>query len=371
MQDLNILIIGAGIGGLTSAIALGKAGHKVEMIERDPAWSVYGVGIIQQSNVVRAMHQLGILDDYLDAGFGFDVVDVFSPAGQHLATVPSHKLVEGKPANVGIGRPALHKVLGDRARAAGADIHLGVTAESIDDEGEQVVVRFSGGRSGRYDLVIGADGLNSSTRSLLFPNAPAPQFTGQGVWRYNFPRPPDVTSLHAYAGPIGMGFVPLSETLMYLYVTTPEPGNPRYPRETLAASMRSKLAQAPATVAACAEHITDNDAVVYKPLEWIFLEDDWYKGRVVLLGDAVHATTPHLGQGAGMAIEDGIVLADELARSNDIPEALSAYQRRRFDRCRYIVEKSRDIGESQLGRLPPVDQAAATGDMFKVVAEPI
>lgn len=371
MQDLNILIIGAGIGGLTSAIALGKDGHKVEMIERDPKWSVYGVGIIQQSNVVRAMHQLGILDDYLDAGFGFDVVDVFSPAGEHLASVPSHKLVEGRPANVGIGRPALHRVLGDRARAAGADIHLGVTAESIDNGDDQVVVHFSDGRSGRYDLVIGADGLYSSTRNCLFPDAPAPQFTGQGVWRYNFPRPPGMQSLHVYAGPIGMGFVPLSEALMYLYVTTPEPGNPRYPREALAETMRQKLAKAPASVAAYAGQITENDAVVYKPLEWIFLEDSWYRGRVVLLGDAVHATTPHLGQGAGMAIEDAIVLADELARGDDIAAAFSAHQTRRFERCRYIVEKSREIGDSQLGLRPPADQAAATSEMFKVIAEPI
>lgn len=371
MKDLNILIIGAGIGGLTSAIALGKDGHKVEMIERDPMWSVYGVGIIQQSNVVRAMHQLGILDDYLDAGFGFDVVDVFSPVGQHLASVPSHKLVEGKPANVGIARPALHKVLGDRAKAAGAKIHLGVTAESIDNGDEQVVVRFSDGRSGYYDLVIGADGLNSTTRNFLFPDAPAPQFTGQGVWRYNFPRPPEVQSLHAYAGPIGMGFVPLSESLMYLYVTTPEPGNPRYPREGLAETMRNKLAKAPPDVTVYVDQITENDAVVYKPLEWIFLEDSWHKGRVVLLGDAVHATTPHLGQGAGMAIEDAIVLSDELCRSDDIAAVFSAYQERRFERCRYIVEKSREIGESQLGLRPPADQAAATGDMFKVVAEPI
>ena len=79
MQQATILVIGAGIGGLTAAIALGRRGFRVDMIERDPDWSVYGVGIIQQSNVVRAMHALGILQDYLDAGVGFDYV--FIPAG--------------------------------------------------------------------------------------------------------------------------------------------------------------------------------------------------------------------------------------------------------------------------------------------------
>lgn len=371
MLDARILIIGAGIGGLTAAIALGKRGFRVEMIEKDPSWSVYGVGIIQQSNVVRAMHSLGILEDYLEAGFGFDFVDIFSPTGQHLATVPSHKLVEGYPANVGISRRSLQRVLGDRAKELGAVIHLGVVASSIDIKADNVQVSFSDGRKETYDIVIGADGLYSTTRKQIFEDSPEPLFTGQGVWRYNFPRSDDIVSLHAYAGPIGMGFVPLSNSLMYLYMTTPEPGNPRYERGELASTMRSKLSKAPAAVAAYAAQIVDNDSVVYKPLEWFFQEGDWYRDRVVLLGDAVHATTPHLGQGAGMAIEDAIVLAEELSRSRTPQTAYAAYQKRRFERCRYIVDKSREIGDSQLGLRPPVDQAAATSEMFKIVSAPI
>ena len=371
MQNIRILIIGAGIGGLTAAIALGKRGFNTEMIEKDPNWTVYGVGIIQQSNVVRAMHALGILEDYLDAGFGFDQVDVYSPAGDHLASVPSLKLVQEYPANVGISRRALQKVLGDRAKQAGTVIRLGVTAVAISDRDDRVEVQFSDGSQGEYDIVIGADGMYSATRTQLFADAPVPQFTGQGVWRYNFPRREDITSLHVYAGPIGMGFVPISKDLMYLYMTTPEPGNPHYDRNDLAAVMRGKLDGAPPAVAAYAKQITDNDAVVYRPLEWIFVEDAWYKGRVVLLGDAVHATTPHLGQGAGMAIEDAMVLAEELANQTDLQPAFQAYRQRRFERCRYIVEKSREIGESQLGLRPPADQAAATAEMFKVVSAPI
>src|SRR5690606_32350456 len=241
MREARILIIGAGIGGLTAAIALGKRGFAIEMIERDPAWSVYGVGIIQQANVIRAMAELGIVQQYLDAGFGFDHVDVFSPTGVHLAKVPSPKLVEDYPANLGIGRRALHEVLGRCAREAGAAIRLGVTATALDDRGTEVEVAFSDGTTGRYDIVIGADGLSSTTRGQLFPEAPRPEFTGQGVWRYNFPRPPEVVSLHAYAGPRGMGLVPLSASLMYLFLTTPEPGNPHYARTGLARAMREKL----------------------------------------------------------------------------------------------------------------------------------
>jgi 2-polyprenyl-6-methoxyphenol hydroxylase-like FAD-dependent oxidoreductase len=362
--------VGGGIGGLTSAIALGQRGFDVEIIERDPAWSVYGVGIIQQANVIRAMAQLGVVEDYINAGFGFDSVEIYAPDGCRLAAVQTPRLVEAYPANVGIGRKALQTVLSERATSGGARIRLGMTVRSLEDDGESVSVRFSDGGADRYDLLIGADGLNSQIRTILFPEASKPIFENQGVWRYNFPRRADVVCLHAYEGSRGIGLVPLSNDIMYMYLTTPEPGNPRYPREGLAATMRRKLAGAAPRIAALAEGITDDDGVVYKPLESVLLDGPWYKGRCVLIGDAAHATTPHLGQGAGMAIEDSIVLADELARGGTIEDALRGFQARRQDRCRYIVEASRAICRAQVAG-QPVDQARATGEIFKKVAEPI
>jgi 2-polyprenyl-6-methoxyphenol hydroxylase-like FAD-dependent oxidoreductase len=371
MKHLNILIIGGGIGGLTSAIALAKYGQRLTIIEKDPTWSVYGVGIIQQGNVIRAMTQLGLIDDYLSAGFGFDQVEIFIPTGACVAKVPSPRLVEGLPANVGIGRRALHEVLGRRAKEAGADIRLGVTAESLHDDGAGVDVTFSDGQTGRYDIVIGADGLYSTTRAMVLPDAPAPAFTGQSVWRYNFKRPDDVVSLCAYEGPIGVGLVPLSDALMYMFVTTPEPGNPRYPTEGLAEAMCGKLTRVAPQIAALANDITEDSEVVYRPLETVFVEGAWHAGRMVLLGDAIHATTPHLGQGAGMAIEDAIVLAEELDRHASPDEAFTAYRARRFERCKYIVDASVAICRGQLGQGPLVELGKATGEMFGIVAQPI
>ena len=368
MQALDLLVIGGGIGGLTAAIALRQHGHRVTVIERDPEWSVYGVGIIQQGNVLRAMNQLGLLEDYLSSAVGFDFVAVHAPDGTMVAKVPSPRLVEGCPANVGIGRRALHKVLGDRAIGAGAEVRLGVTADHFDDDGSAVSIAFSDGSIGHFDIVVGADGVHSQTRRQLFPQAPQPQFTGQSVWRYNLPRPAELDSLHVYNGPVGAGLVPMSDTVMYLYLTTPEPGNPRYNRAGLAATMRAKV---PASLRVLAEQITDDAEVVYRPLEAVLVEGPWHKGRIVLLGDAVHATTPHLGQGAGMAIEDAIVLAEEIGR-HDTPEtAFAAYRERRFERCRYIVEESLAICRGQLGQGPLVDNAKATAAMFAVTAQPI
>jgi 2-polyprenyl-6-methoxyphenol hydroxylase-like FAD-dependent oxidoreductase len=370
LKDLSVLAIGGGIGGLTAAIALCQRGFKVTVIEKDPAWSVYGVGIIQQGNVLRATQALGILDQYVGAGVGFDAVEVYAPDGRKLARVPSHRLLEGYPANLGIGRPALHRVLGDSARAAGATVHLGVTATAIRN-GSKVEVQFSNGTTGSYDLVIGADGMHSQTRAMLFPDAPQPAFTGQAVWRYNLPRPATLDAMHAYNGPIGAGLVPTSPTQMYMYVTTPEPGNPRYAHAGLAAAMRAKVAGCAPAIRELAEQFTDDDAVVYRPLDWLLLETPWYRGRIALLGDAAHATTPHLGQGAGMAIEDSLVLAEELARHDNIEAALDAWFRRRFERCAYIVRASLAICRGQLGQGPPVDNAKATAEMFAYTAQPI
>ncbi len=371
IANTRILVIGGGIGGLTAAIALRRKGAEVEVIERDPDWSVYGVGIIQQSNVVRAMKELDLLDDYLEAGFGYDEVRIFIPSGQQVGQFVSPSLAEGYPANVGIGRRALHKVLGDRTIAAGAKVRLGIVADTLVDDGDGVDVTFADGTTGRYDIVIGADGLYSQTRKAIFPDAPDPDFTGQSVWRYNFKRPADVIGMHVYEGAKGVGLVPLSHDLMYMYLTTPEPGNPRYPRDTLAATMRANLADMPPAISGLAEQITDDDAVVYKPLEWLLIEGDWHKGRIVLLGDAVHATTPHLGQGAGMAIEDSIVLADELDRAETPEAGFRAYRDRRFDRCAYVVRESLAICMGQIGKGPLVNAGKATAEMFAVTAKPI
>ena len=371
MQDLPILVVGAGIGGLSAAIALRRAGHRVTIIEKDPTWSVYGVGIIQQSNVIRAMDQLGVLDAFLDAACGFDAVEIYIPDGTRVARVPTPSLVEGRPSNVGIGRRALQRVLGDSARQLGAEIRLGLTVATLDEDADGVTVTFSDGSTDRFAVVVGADGVYSQVRQTILPDAEKPQFTGQAVWRYNFPRPADLDALHVYNGRTGVGLVPISAETMYMYVTTPEPDNPRYPTEGLAAAMRGKLAGTAPQIQALASQITDDEGVVYRPLEGMMLHGPWHKGRVVLLGDAVHATTPHLGQGAGMAIEDALVLAEELTAAASLDQAFTSYRARRYERCRYIVESSLAICMGQLGKGPQIDNHKATAEMFAMVAQPI
>ena len=370
-MSYDVLVIGGGIGGLAVAIALGRDGHRVTVIEKDPEWSVYGVGIIQQANVVRAMDALGVLDDFLSAASGFDAVEIFIPDGTCVARVPSPRLVADRPANVGISRKALQKVLAAGARSAGADIRLGVTVTGFDERQDQLRVAFSDGSEAAFDFAVGADGVYSQTRAMVLPQAETPNFTGQAVWRYNFPRPAGLEALQVYNGPMGVGLVPMSDTQMYLFATTPEPDNPRYPQQGLAAAMQSKLAQCAPQIRALASQITEDNEVVYRPLDAMLVTGPWHRGRVVMLGDAVHATTPHLGQGAGMAIEDAIVLAEEIGRNADLDSTFTAYRNRRFERCRYIVESSLAICHGQLGKGPAIDNHKATAEMFALVSQPI
>jgi 2-polyprenyl-6-methoxyphenol hydroxylase-like FAD-dependent oxidoreductase len=163
----------------------------------------------------------------------------------------------------------------------------------------------------------------------------------------------------------------MSQGEIYIYATTPELADPDYPLDGIAARMRAKLAGCAPAIRTIAEQITDDSRVVYRPLEAIFLTGPWHHGRTVLIGDAVHATTPHLGQGGGMAIEDAVVLAGELSVSDDPDAAFTAYRERRFERCRYVVAESLAICRGQLGRGPLIDNARAGAQMNMLLAEPI
>jgi 2-polyprenyl-6-methoxyphenol hydroxylase-like FAD-dependent oxidoreductase len=369
----KVLVVGGGIGGLTAAIALRRKGVTVELVEIDPVWSVSGVGIVQQANVLRAIAGLGLLDQYLSAGFGFDWVKVFNMDGKALAALPSPRLAgAGHPANVGISRPALHKILSETAVALGAQVRLGLTVESFTDGESGVEARFTDGSSGRYDLMIGADGLFSRIRGLLFSDAPEPRFTGQSVWRHNFPRLADLDYMHIVAGPFGTaGLLPLSQDLMYLYLMTEEPNNPNMAREQLPALMRERMAPLNGLFAELREQISDPQGVVYRPLQTIFLPTPWSAGNVVLIGDAAHATTNHLGQGSGMAIEDAVVLVEEVTKPVPVSTALRAFMARRFDRCRFISNASESIGEAQMGLRHDVDRDEIARSMIEVTSQPI
>ncbi|WP_138421573.1 FAD-dependent oxidoreductase [Maritimibacter alexandrii] len=375
MKVDKALVVGGGIGGLCTGIALRQKGIEVEIIERDPEWTVYGVGIIQQMNSIRAMHQLQVLDDYLSRAWGFDRTTLFvGPQGHKEAEFDAPRLAgPDYPSNAGILRRDLQKVLADKVAEVGATVRLGITVTAMADDGDRVDVTFSDGGTARYDIVVGADGVFSSTRRMILPDAPQPRYTGQWVWRYNLRRPPEVEGIHVFAGPCNAGLTPLNEDLMYMFLLSEEPEGFKLPVEGSAAAMRDRAlrSMAPPQIAAYLDQITEDAEVVARPLEVILLEDDWHKGRVVLIGDAVHAATPHLAQGAGMAIEDALVLADELGKHDTPDEVFAAFRARRMPRVAHVAKTSILIGDAQMGKVPPVDVGALNGQTMGMMAQPI
>lgn len=368
------LVVGGGIAGLVAAKQLSEKGIEVDIAEISPDWSVWGIGIIQQCNVVRAMAQIGLLSEYLNLAYTFDAVGLYTPGGQLIKQIPSPRLAgEQYPSNVGVTRIALHETLANAARKAGTNVRLGLTVDSLMENNNQVDVTFSDGSENSYDVVIGADGIYSKVRELIFPGVTKPRFTGQAGWRHNFKRHPSIEHLATFGTTkIGSaGLVPLSEDIMYMFLTSKEPGNPWMPKEQLPAMMRERLEGFGGLIAELGQQITDPEKVVYKPFEVVELPAPWHKGRVILIGDAAHASTPHLGQGGGLAIEDAIVIAEELFSADTIEQAFKGFMSRRLERCQYIQSQSLAIGEWEMNPYPDFNHMQVVQNMLVRAAEPI
>ncbi len=372
---MKVLVIGGGMAGLSATLSLRTAGIDVDVIERDPAWGVYGVGIIQPANALRALDVLGLAEACVDAGQAIRGDRTFLADG--VTQIAAHDwptLVDGLPPGNGITRPKLHEILKAATTRSGANVRTGVTAAEIEDVGDQVEVACSDGSEGTYDLVIGADGLYSQTRARIFGEDLKPEFTGQVCWRYNLPRIQGLEEIRVYIGPHGtLGFVPIGRDLMYAFlIETPMADQAvAIEREGAAAIMRRRLEPFAGPIVELRDEIADDDAVVLRPIEAILVPSPWYRGRIVLLGDAVHGTSPHAGQGAAQALDDGIVLAQELGRGAPLAQALEAFTNRRFERCRTVVEGSLAISRWEQDHSLPIDPDATRAQIGMSAAMPI
>jgi 2-polyprenyl-6-methoxyphenol hydroxylase-like FAD-dependent oxidoreductase len=347
MKHKKVLVIGGGIGGMAAAISLRKLGATVDLVELDAKWQVYGAGITISGPTLRAFATLGIIDDVMAQGFCADGVMLCDAHGGLLAELPTPRLAgPAIPGGGGILRPVLANILSTATLEAGVAVRLGVTFSTIEQDADGARIVFTDGSAGEYDLVIGADGLNSKVRQDKFPDAPKPEFTGQGCWRAVVRRPADIDRPHIFMGAnVKAGVNPISQEEMYLFFTVHVPGNPFIEQSTWPRVLAEKLAEFGGPIAVIRDGLNASSRILYRPLEKLLVTQPWHRGRVVLIGDAVHATTPHLASGAGAAVEDALVLAEELARGVPQDAALEAYMRRRLPRCKMIVENSVQLGQ--------------------------
>ena len=345
---MKILVVGAGIGGLGAAIALRERGFAVDVVEIKPELSVYGVGINQPANSLRALRAMGVLDEIIAAGCQYDHSDFFAADGELIVHVPS--IMGGDvPANTALSRLNLHKILISRAEQHGVKISYGTTVEQFTDTGRAVDVRFTDGRQESYDLVAAFDGIRSATRRTVFGPEHDAVYSGFGVFRVTLPRPDYVDGVRVYqALGVKAGYIPLSAATMYMFVVTPDPKGVSHRPEEFVPILRQRMAPFGALPGEVRDALKPADDIVYSPISDVLLPLPWFSGRVGILGDAAHACAPHLTQGAGMALEDGLVLADCLDAGGALDERLRAFEQRRFPRARLVQDVSRGILQAEM-----------------------
>ena len=367
----RILVIGGGFSGMSAAILLSGAGHAVDLVEIDPGWRSYGAGISLNGAIFRVFYRLGILDAFKAEGAMTDGVEIRGPADQVLARIPTPALQDGATGTGGIMRPVLARILADRVRATDTSVRLGQSVTALETRADGLRATFSDGTAADYDLAIGADGLYSATRAMLFPGAPRPRYIGQAVWRAVLPRQAHLPTVAMWMGAkLKVGINPVSDTEAYLFLTEDRPTNDHVPPETHVAVLKDLLSRFPSpTIRAAAAGLNGDSQVVYRPLEQLLLPRPWFAGRVVLIGDAVHATTPHMAAGAMIGMEDAVVLADEIA-ARGIAAALPAFQDRRWERCRMVVENSGRLAEIEQGQGTQEEHQRIMGQTLGALAVP-
>jgi 2-polyprenyl-6-methoxyphenol hydroxylase-like FAD-dependent oxidoreductase len=379
MSRGSVLVVGGGIGGLSAAIALRNVGYDVNVVEVRPDLhsSVYGVGIIQPVNALRALEAIGCAEACLAVGYSTtawgQVLDVDGNLVREMpgARIPGSDL----PPMNGLTRPQLHKILTSRALEAGVTIEYGKTFTELTGKPAGVEVVYNDGTESTVDIVVGADSVYSRVRPYVLGEDLQPAYLGQSAFRINIPRLPEIDRIILQNGPAGMaGFVPIGPDLAYLFYNTTWDKDIWLEQGEMDKVLRECLAPFGGLAGRVRdEFINDPSAIVFRPEEWLIAPAPWHNGRIVLVGDAVHAVTPHLGQGAAQAIEDGVVLAECLSAHPSLDEAFTRYTDRRYERCKLIVESSVRIGEWEMDPAgnEDFDHADLTQHVLETMVQPI
>jgi 2-polyprenyl-6-methoxyphenol hydroxylase-like FAD-dependent oxidoreductase len=363
----RVLVVGGGVGGLTAATAFARRGVEVVLIERRPAFDVPGVGLGQPANALRVYDALGVLDEILASGFSYRKMWIFGPQRDLIV---EHEFQMGDvrvPAFCALSRLRLHEILLAAAERAGVAVRLGITVDSIHDEADGVTAAFSDGRSERFDLIAGFDGIRSATRDYLVGTAFVPRPSGYGAWRLQVPRPDFVRGMEFLQGVGGKaGAMPLAGDLMYLFHIRPEAPGAVFERDDYPALLRERLAQYGSYVAEIRDGLNAASDIVYSPIEPMMLPWPWFRGRVVIGGDAAHVVPPHLTQGAAMAAEDGFVLAREvLAGEGTLADRLMAYSQTRYARTVFVYTFSRQWMDEEQSVRTAADLEAARAELAR------
>ncbi|WP_200306315.1 FAD-dependent monooxygenase [Streptomyces adelaidensis] len=350
MPIQNVLVVGGGITGSVLSLALAQRNVTVDLVEISPRWFGVGHGITLQGNALKALRSVGVLDRVLARAVPFDRMRLLAADGEAMTELSTpHTGGEDLPATAGALRSDLQNALCDAVRAHGVEVRLGLSVERFEQTADHVDVTFTDGSTGRYDLLVAADGIHSSMRAMIgITTVPRP--VGMSIFRVVAERPAEMDCAEVYyGGPrYKAGYSPISPDRCYAYLLDENlDASLIGPRAPLAL-LRERGAGYGGTWGKIIGSLPDDTAVDYRWIESVLVDGPWHRGRATVIGDAAHACPPLIAQGAAMCAEDAVLLAELVTGEGPVEEALDAFMARRLPRVRMVLENSLRLAEWEI-----------------------
>lgn len=340
---MNVTIIGGGIAGLTTAIALKKAGFNSTIFEAAPTIKPLGAGLGLGANAIKAFQKLGIADEIIVRGNVVPSFSIYDQEGRIITRTDNATL--GKKYGINnftIHRVALHEML--LSQVDKGSLHFNKRAIDFIYGHDGIMIKMEDGSRYKSDAVIVADGIHSRIRTILLPGS-TPKYAGYTCWRAVIPNATlQLTETSETWGKHGrFGIVPLADNKIYWFACINAPGHDPVMKSFRVKDLQEHFKNYHAPIIDILFQTRDED-LLWNDIIDLDPVDKYAFGNMVLIGDAAHAATPNLGQGACQAIEDAVILADEWTKNTSIERAFRAFEQRRLKRTHYIIKTSRAIG---------------------------